>query len=149
MKEEHLFPQVMSLTGHLDSIWQRQQDMMQIEESFVVGKTDALKNERGFYYSLLKEGAGKQISAEDTIVVHYKGYLFPDASVFDQTKDKPASFPLKRLIKGWQVALPLRKVGGKIKMIIPSDWAYSIRTRSAKIPPNSTLVFEVEVLEAR
>ena len=67
----------------------------------------------------------------------------------DQSKEKPAIFPLKRLIKGWQIGVPLLKVGGKIKLVVPSDLAYSIRTRSAKIPPNSILEFEIEVLDAK
>jgi FKBP-type peptidyl-prolyl cis-trans isomerase len=50
---------------------------------------------------------------------------------------------------GWQIGVPLCKVGGKIKIIIPSNLGYSIRTRSAKIPPNSVLVFEIEVLDAK
>ena len=72
-----------------------------------------------------------------------------DGLVFDQTKDKPATFPLKQLIKGWQTGLPFCKVGGKIKIVIPSDLAYSIRTRAAKIPPNSILVFEIEVVDVK
>ena len=69
--------------------------------------------------------------------------------MFDQTKDKPAIFPLKRLIKGWQIGLTMCKVGGKIRLIIPSAIAYSIRSRSSKIPPNSVLVFDIEVLSAK
>jgi FKBP-type peptidyl-prolyl cis-trans isomerase len=69
--------------------------------------------------------------------------------VFDQTNDKPATFPLNRLIKGWQIGLPACKVGGKIHLVIPSSLAYSIRTRSPKIPPNSVLVFDIEVVEVK
>ena len=72
----------------------------------------------------------------------YSGYIF-------LPKEKPATFPLKRLIMGWQIGVPLCKIGGKIKIIIPSNLAYSIRTRAAKIPPNSILVFEIEVVDAR
>ena len=97
----------------------------------------------------MKEGTGKQVSVNDTVVAYYKGYLLKDGSVFDETKDKPAIFPLNRLIKGWQIGVPLCKVGGKIKLIIPSNLGYSIRTRAAKIPPNSILVFEIEVVDAK
>ena len=103
----------------------------------------------GVYYSILKEGTGRQVSVNDTVTIFYKGYLFNDGSVFDETKDKPATFPLKRLIMGWQIGVPLCKVGGKIKIIIPSNLGYSIRTRAAKIPPNSILVFEIEVVDAK
>jgi FKBP-type peptidyl-prolyl cis-trans isomerase len=85
----------------------------------------------------------------DTLVVHYKGSLFSDGSVFDQTKEKPATFPLGRLIKGWQLGLTQCRVGGKIRLYIPSGSAYGIRTLSTAIPPNSILVFDVEVLDAK
>jgi FKBP-type peptidyl-prolyl cis-trans isomerase len=96
----------------------------------------------------MNEGTGKQVSATDTVQVNYKGYLFSDGTVFDQTTGTPRKFPLGRLIVGWQIGIPLLKTGGKIKLVIPSHLAYSIRTRSPKIPPNSTLVFEIEVVEA-
>jgi hypothetical protein len=135
--------------GHIDSVQQRQKDLKIIEDAIASGKTDVKNNEQGVYYTMIKEGAGRQVTVNDTVTVFYKGYLFTNDSVFDQTKEKPAEFPLKRLIKGWQIGVPLCKVGGKIKLVIPSDLAYSIRTRAAKIPPNSVLVFEVEVLDAR
>jgi FKBP-type peptidyl-prolyl cis-trans isomerase len=81
--------------------------------------------------------------------VHYKGSLFNDGSIFDQTKQKPATFPLERLIKGWQIGLSHCRVGGKMRLYICSGSAYGIRTRSANIPPNSILVFDVEVLDAK
>lgn len=149
LKEENLPPPTINFFGHVDSVQQRQIDIKQVEDSIASGKTDAIKNEQGVYYTMLKEGTGRQVSIDDTVVIHYKGYLFSDGSVFDQTKDKPATFPLKRLIRGWQIGVPLCKVGGKIKLVIPSDLAYSIRTRAAKIPPNSILVFEIEVLDVK
>lgn len=140
---------VINLSGHLDSIQQRQKEIKIITDSIALGKTDAKQEEQGVYYHIIKTGTGRMVSVEDTVTVFYKGYLFSNGLVFDQTGEKPASFPLKRLIRGWQIGVPLLKVGGKIKLVIPSDMAYSIRTRAAKIPPNSTLVFEVEVIEAR
>lgn len=107
------------------------------------------KNAGGISYQMIQEGSGRQVSVNDTVTVFYKGYLLTDGSVFDETKDKPATFPLKRLIMGWQIGVPLCKIGGKIKIIIPSNLAYSIRTRAAKIPPNSILVFEIEVVDAK
>lgn len=149
LKEETVPPPQINLAGHVDSIFQREKEIKQIEQSIAAGKTDAKQNVQGVYYTILKEGTGRHVSIDDTVVVHYKGYLFSDGTVFDQTKEKPASFPLKRLIRGWQIGVPLCKVGGKIKLVIPSDLAYSIRTRSAKIPPNSTLVFEIEVVDVK
>jgi FKBP-type peptidyl-prolyl cis-trans isomerase FkpA len=140
---------MINLYGHADSARQRQLDVKIIEDAIAFGKTDVKNNKEGVYYSIMKEGTGRYVSVEDTVVAYYKGYLFANDSVFDQTKEKPATFPLKRLIRGWQIGVPLVKVGGKIKLVIPSDLAYSIRTRSAKIPPNSVLVFEIEVVEVK
>lgn len=135
--------------GHIDSVQQKQIDIKTIEGAIASGKTDVKNKEQGVYYTMMKEGSGRQVTVNDTVTAFYKGYLFANDSVFDQTRDKPATFPLKRLIKGWQIGVPLCKVGGKIKLVIPSDLAYSIRTRAAKIPPNSILVFEIEVLDAK
>lgn len=147
--DQNFVPATINLYGHLDSVQQRQTDTKNIEATIAAGKTDAKQSEQGVYYTIMKEGTGRQVMLNDTVTVNYKGYLFADGSVFDQTTDKPATFPLKRLIKGWQIGVPLCKAGGKIKLVIPSDLAYSIRTRAAKIPPNSILVFEIEVLDAK
>lgn len=149
LKDENLPPPVINLYGHIDSFAQHQKDIKTIEDAIASGKTDVKNNEQGVYYTMMKEGTGRQVTVNDTLTTFYKGYLFANDSVFDQTKEKPAVFPLKRLIRGWQIGVPLCKVGGKIKLVIPSDLAYSIRTRSAKIPPNSILVFEIEVLDAK
>ncbi|MBP8114899.1 MAG: FKBP-type peptidyl-prolyl cis-trans isomerase [Chitinophagaceae bacterium] len=149
MNYEKLQSPVINLSGHIDSAQQRQIEIKQINDAIALNKTDATKSEQGVYYSIMKEGTGRQVLLTDTVTVFYKGYLFSDNAIFDQTKDKPISFPLNRLIKGWQIGIPLCKVGGKIKLVIPSDIAYSIRTRSAKIPPNSILVFEIEVVDAK
>ncbi|HMK04021.1 MAG TPA: DUF3472 domain-containing protein [Ferruginibacter sp.] len=111
------------------------------------GKLDTTGSTGGLYYKILGEGKGGHVALSDTIVIYYKGQLL-DGFVFDQTKDKPAIFPLKRLIKGWQVGLPLCRVGGKIRLIIPSALAYSIRN-SGTIKPNSTLIFDIEVVDVR
>ncbi len=149
MKVEEQPAPVINLFPHMDSVQQRVIDIKLIEEAITSNKTDAKDKMDGIYYTMIKEGTGRQVSVNDTVVAYYKGYLFTDGLVFDQTKDKPAIFPLKRLIKGWQIGVPLCKVGGKIKLVIPSDLAYSIRTRAAKIPPNSILVFEIEVVDIK
>jgi FKBP-type peptidyl-prolyl cis-trans isomerase len=140
---------VISLSGHADSAYQLQKDIRDIKAAVESGKTDGSFTDQGLFFKILQQGNGKQVALTDTVTVHYKGSLFSDGSVFDQTNEKPARFPLNRLITGWQLGVPLLKVGGKIRLVIPSNMAYSIRTRSAKIPPNSILVFEVEVLEAK
>ena len=140
---------VVNLFSHVDSMEQIRIDTQTIRQAISENKIDAKQDHDNVYYSIMKEGTGRQVSVNDTVTIYYKGYLFKDGSVFDETKDKPATFPLKRLIVGWQIGVPLCKVGGKIRIIIPSALAYSIRTRAAKIPPNSILVFEVEVVEAK
>jgi hypothetical protein len=110
---------------------------------------DGVSYEEGVFYQTIKEGTGRLVKVSDTLTVHYKGSLFADGSVFDQTKQKPATFPLERLIKGWQLGLVHCKVGGKMRLYITSGSAYGIRTRSATIPPNSILVFDVEVLDVK
>lgn len=132
--------------SNMDSLAQQQ-----AEEKVLNAKLpkDSVIYKEGVFYQLLKEGTGPQVNLSDTVVVHYKGWLFNDGSIFDQTKEKPATFPLSRLIKGWQLAVPHCRVGGTIRIYIPSGLAYGMRTFATSIPPNSTLVFDVEVLEAR
>jgi FKBP-type peptidyl-prolyl cis-trans isomerase len=144
LEKDLSFP-VVNLLSQIDSLEQLEID----KKLIIVANTDEKNIHDGVYYNILKEGTGRQVSVNDTVTAFYKGYLLKDGSVFDGTKDKPAIFPLKRLIMGWQIGVPLCKVGGKIKIIIPSSLGYSIRTRAAKIPPNSVLVFEVEVVDAK
>jgi FKBP-type peptidyl-prolyl cis-trans isomerase len=120
-----------------------------ILEAVAAKKIDTTGSKEGVFYQILKEGDGDYVSVNDTVTVYYKGSLLKDGSIFDQTKDKPATFPLKRLIRGWQIAVPMCKAGGKIRIIIPSGLAYTIRSRSKDIPPNSVLVFDIEVLSSK
>ena len=144
LEKDLSFP-VVNLFSHVDSL-----EQLEIDKKFIAAANTEVKDVHdGVYYTMLKEGNGRQVSVNDTVTAYYKGYLLKDGSVFDQTKDKPAIFPLKRLIMGWQIGVPLCKVRGKIKIIIPSNLGYSIRTRAAKIPPNSVLVFEIEVVDAK
>ncbi|MBX9780809.1 MAG: FKBP-type peptidyl-prolyl cis-trans isomerase [Chitinophagaceae bacterium] len=132
-----------------DSALQAKKDMDMIANAVTKKITDTTGSKEGVFYTITKEGTGKYVKVSDTITVYYKGSLLADGSIFDQTKDKPATFPLNRLIKGWQIAVPMCKVGGSIRVIIPSALAYSIRTRSKNIPPNSVLVFDIDVVDAK
>ncbi|MGZ5189943.1 MAG: FKBP-type peptidyl-prolyl cis-trans isomerase [Flavisolibacter sp.] len=140
---------LLNLVSHVDSVQQIIIDQQIIGKAMRFSQTDITDSIEGVYYKIINPGTGNKVSVTDTVTVHYKGYLFGSGEIFDQTRNKPATFPLNRLIKGWQLVIPLLKVGGKIKIVIPSSQAYSIRPRAAKIPPNSILVFEVEVLDAK
>jgi FKBP-type peptidyl-prolyl cis-trans isomerase len=135
---------VIDLYKNADSLIESKKENEMILSAIQNGKFDTTGSKSGVYYKILKEGNGDMVSVNDTLVVHYKGQLL-NGFVFDETRDKPAVFPLKRLIKGWQIGLPFCKQGGKIRLIIPSALAYSIRNLGL-ITPNSILVFDVEVV---
>lgn len=135
-------------TRDADTVSRAAMDRHFIAQAVQEGKLDTTGSVAGVYYHILQEGTGAYVKVTDSVTVHYKGSLLSDGSIFDQTKATPATFPLGRLIKGWQLALPKSKVGGKVRVVIPSGQAYGIRTRSTAIPPNSILVFDIEVLKS-
>lgn len=140
---------VVDVTKQADSAYQHDADIAYIKAQAAAGKIDTTGSVDGVFYQMLKEGSGEQVQLTDTVTLFYKGYLMKDGSVFDQTKDKPATFPLARLIKGWQLAVPKARVGGSIRIFIPSTLAYSIRSRSKAIPPNSILVFDIDIVSTK
>lgn len=101
----------------------------------------------GLQYEVLKKGQGRKPNATDTVTVNYLGTLL-DGTEFDSSyaRNKPATFPLNRVIKGWTEGVQLMNVGAKYKFYVPSDLAYGARS-TGKITSHSTLIFEVELLE--
>ena len=102
----------------------------------------------GLQYEALNTGEGAKPSREDQVRVHYHGTLI-DGTVFDSSVERgePIEFPLGNVIPGWTEGVQLMKVGEKFKFTIPAELAYGARSPSPKIPANSALVFEVELLD--
>jgi len=107
----------------------------------------AVVTKSGLVFRSLKDGTGVSPTAADTVKVHYKG-TFPDGKEFDSSyaRGTPIEFPLGRVIPCWTEGVQRIKVGGKAKLTCPSQIAYGERGAGGVIPPNATLVFEVELL---
>lgn len=102
----------------------------------------------GLQYQVIKSGKGKTPKATDSVKAHYHGTLI-DGTVFDSSveRNEPAVFPVSGVIPGWTEVLQMMKEGDKWKVFIPAKLAYGERGAGQKIPPNSVLVFEIELLE--
>ena len=101
----------------------------------------------GLQYEIITEGTGSKPSAKNKVTCHYHGTLI-DGTVFDSSvqRGQPATFPLNMVIKGWTEGLQLMTQGSKWRFFIPPQLGYGDRQVSAQIGPNSTLIFEVELL---
>ncbi len=136
---------------------QQERAVQKAEESLALGqkfleenaKKEGVKiTESGIQYSVLTEGEGEKPAATDRVTVHYKG-TFLNGDTFDSSYDRgePAVFPLNRVIQGWTEGVQLMSVGSKFKFTIPSDLAYGPNGNPPRIPGNSVLEFEIELLE--
>ncbi len=112
------------------------------------GKEGVMTTASGLQYEVVEEGSGASPAATDNVTVHYHGTLI-DGSVFDSSVERgePATFPLNGVIPGWTEGLQLMKEGGKTRFYIPSELAYGDRAASELIGPNSTLIFDVELIQ--
>mgnify|MGYP006175767391 CR=1 FL=1 len=108
-----------------------------------------MKTASGLEYIEVEAGTGEQAAAGKTVSVHYTG-KFQDGKVFDSSisRGEPIKFPLGagRVIKGWDEGIALMKVGGKAQLVIPPHLAYGESGAGGVIPPNATLVFDVELV---
>ncbi len=138
---------------------QQEQSQAQAQENLQEGqeflsenaqRDEVVVTESGLQYEILSEGTGNSPIETDTVVVHYHGTLI-DGTVFDSSVERgePATFAVNRVISGWTEALQLMKTGSKWKLYIPSELAYGPTQRSEQIEANSTLIFEVELLDIK
>lgn len=135
----------------------RKAALAKVGEDFLAanGEKEGVKTlPSGLQYKVLTSGKGASPKATDTVRVHYRGKLI-DGKTFDQSytgdaptkRDQPAEFQVKGVIKGWTEALQKMKVGDKWQLTIPAELAYGDRGSPPVIPPNSVLVFDVELME--
>lgn len=113
-------------------------------------KEGVVVTDSGLQYKEIVSGEGEIPTADKTVVVHYKGTLI-DGTEFDSSyaRGEPAEFPVTGVIQGWIEALQLMNVGDKFELTIPSDLAYGTRGSGPSIGPNTTLLFDVELIEIK
>ena len=116
----------------------------------VAEKEEVKTTESGLRYVDVQVGEGKSPEQGDTVVVHYTGSL-ADGKKFDSSRDRDRPFSFKlgsgQVIKGWEEGIATMKVGGRRQLIIPPELGYGQRGAGGVIPPNATLIFDVELLE--
>jgi FKBP-type peptidyl-prolyl cis-trans isomerase len=102
----------------------------------------------GLQYEIIERGGGAHPQKDSVVVVHYTGSLI-DGTVFDSSRerDEPATIPLGQVIPGWSEGIQLMRVGGRSRFFIPPNLAYGEEDAIEEIPPNSVLIFDVELLE--
>jgi FKBP-type peptidyl-prolyl cis-trans isomerase FklB len=141
----------MSLSDKLKTFMQQKEnDNLKAGETFLTenGKRETVVTlPSGLQYEIIKQGDGPRPLATNTVTCHYHGTTI-NGEVFDSSvrRGQPASFPLNGVIKGWTEALQLMPIGSKWKLYIPPHLAYGNRNISREIGPNSTLIFEVELI---
>ena len=107
----------------------------------------AVRTESGLVYTELVAGTGAQPKITDTVKVHYTGQLI-DGNVFDSSVERgePTSFSLNRVVPGWTEGVQMMRVGGKARLVLPPEIGYGEDGYAPRIPPNATLIFEIELL---
>ena len=110
----------------------------------------AVKTASGMVYKSIKDGKGKSPNANSTVEVNYRGTL-PDGKEFDSSykRNQSIKFPLSGVIPCWTEGVQRMKVGGKAQLVCPPELAYGARGAGRDVPPNATLIFEVELLDVK
>jgi len=135
-------------------IWQMKQDKepkegalqgTKLTDFTPVAKVDALQ------VTDLKVGDGEEVKPGATVTAHYTGAIAKDGTIFQSSHDtgEPVEFPLTSVIAGWTEGVPGMKVGGKRRLLIPAAKAYGEQSPSAEIPPNSDMVFDIEMVSVK
>ena len=119
------------------------------DEQFLVDnakREGVIETESGLQYEVVREGGGPKPTLANNVTVHYEGKLV-DGTVFDSSYERgePITFPLGGVVKGWKEGLRLMPVGSEYNLYVPAELGYGDRA-SGPIPPNSTLIFRVELL---
>ena len=127
------------------------QNNLELERAFLLenaARPAVYTTSSGLQYEILLEGEGEQPSIDDFVKVNYVGFL-TDGTVFDSSYERgePEEFPLQGVIPGWSEGLQLMREGGRSRLFVPSKLAYGNRGIPNLIPPNSVIIFEVELLE--
>lgn len=121
-------------------------------DSLHIDLSSMTKTADGLYYKDIKKGSGEEAEAGDVAVVHYIGYL-PNGKVFDKNtgSQTPFSFEMGigRVIRGWDLGVQGMKIGGERLLVIPPDLAYGSKGADNTIPPNTTLVFDIWLVDVR
>lgn len=120
-----------------------------VPKAFDIAGKETKATPSGLQYIMVQDGSGEVPAVGQKVLVHYTGYL-EDGTIFDSSVERgqPLPFPLGqgKVIKGWDEGIGLLKVGGKARLIIPSDLAYGDQGYPGMIPPKATLIFDVELV---
>jgi len=137
----------LNLTG-IDST-QLEEDITAIDAYLSENNIENVQeHESGLRYVINEQGTGENPELCSQVTVNYQGQLMSDGTVFDQSQN-PVTFPLRNLIYGWQIGIPLLQAGGSITLYIPSVYAYGSRGSGESIPPNANLIFEIDLVNTQ